>query len=218
MMEQTRIYQALRGVRGRKPVDLAALEQLLVRFSQLVVEQPLDQRDRHQPAAGDAGVAAGAGRARGAARSGAHAHAAAATGHPPIPNPVYLVLAAQGRRAGGDPADPPGGRAADGEVSRDAVGAQRLHALLPRHAAQPAHRARAADAHLFHRLRPRDGAGRRPPRSAEWRAPDPGRRAAEPHPRHERGGIRHPGERSLAGSWPGHRTPPAAGRNWTRRG
>ena len=39
MMEQTLIYKALKGVRGRKPVDLAALEQLLVRFSQLVVEQ-----------------------------------------------------------------------------------------------------------------------------------------------------------------------------------
>ena len=40
MMEQTQIYTALKGVRGRPPVDLAALEQLLVRFSQLVVEQP----------------------------------------------------------------------------------------------------------------------------------------------------------------------------------
>jgi acetyltransferase len=39
MMEKTRIYTALKGVRGRKPVDLAGLEQLLVRFSQLVVEQ-----------------------------------------------------------------------------------------------------------------------------------------------------------------------------------
>ncbi len=40
MMEQTKILTALKGVRGRKPVDLAALEDLLVRFSQLVVEQP----------------------------------------------------------------------------------------------------------------------------------------------------------------------------------
>lgn len=40
MMEQTRIYQALKGVRGRETVDLEALEQLLVQFSQLVVEQP----------------------------------------------------------------------------------------------------------------------------------------------------------------------------------
>lgn len=39
MMEQTRIYEALKGIRGRKSVDMAALEQLMVRFSQLVVEQ-----------------------------------------------------------------------------------------------------------------------------------------------------------------------------------
>jgi acetyltransferase len=41
MMEQTKIYKALKGVRGRKAVDLAALEQLMVRFSSLVVEQPM---------------------------------------------------------------------------------------------------------------------------------------------------------------------------------
>jgi len=40
MMEQTRLYPALIGKRGRKGVDVAALEQLLVRFSRLVVEQP----------------------------------------------------------------------------------------------------------------------------------------------------------------------------------
>jgi acetyltransferase len=40
MMERTRIHKALKGARGRGPVDLAALEQLLVRFSQLVVEHP----------------------------------------------------------------------------------------------------------------------------------------------------------------------------------
>ncbi len=39
MMEQTRVFTALKGVRGRKPVNLAALENLLVRFSQLVLEQ-----------------------------------------------------------------------------------------------------------------------------------------------------------------------------------
>ena len=39
LMEQTKIYSALKGVRGRKAVDLAALEQILVRFSHLVVEQ-----------------------------------------------------------------------------------------------------------------------------------------------------------------------------------
>jgi len=39
MMERTKIYDALKGIRGRDPVDLAALEDLMVRFSQLVVEQ-----------------------------------------------------------------------------------------------------------------------------------------------------------------------------------
>jgi len=40
MMEQTRIFEALQGVRGRKGVDIDALERLMVRFSNLVVEQP----------------------------------------------------------------------------------------------------------------------------------------------------------------------------------
>src|SRR5579863_2414675 len=40
MMEQTKIFTALQGVRGQKPVHLAELDQLLVRFSRLVVEQP----------------------------------------------------------------------------------------------------------------------------------------------------------------------------------
>src|SRR5215212_956957 len=39
-MEQTRVFEALKGVRGRAPVDTAALEKLFVRFSELVVEQP----------------------------------------------------------------------------------------------------------------------------------------------------------------------------------
>jgi acetyltransferase len=39
MMERTKIFEALKGVRGRQPVDVSALEQLLVNFSQLVAEQ-----------------------------------------------------------------------------------------------------------------------------------------------------------------------------------
>jgi acetyltransferase len=40
MIEQTKIYRAFKGVRGRAPIDQAAVEQLLVRFGQLVAEQP----------------------------------------------------------------------------------------------------------------------------------------------------------------------------------
>ena len=39
MMERTKIYTALQGVRGQQPVDLEALDELLVRFSQLITEQ-----------------------------------------------------------------------------------------------------------------------------------------------------------------------------------
>jgi acetyltransferase len=39
LMEQTRIFAALEGGRGRPAVDFAALEQLLVQFSQVVAEQ-----------------------------------------------------------------------------------------------------------------------------------------------------------------------------------
>jgi acetyltransferase len=40
MIEQTKIFGALKGIRGRAPIDQAQLEQLLVRFGQLVAEQP----------------------------------------------------------------------------------------------------------------------------------------------------------------------------------
>ncbi len=40
LMEQTKVYKALQGVRGRAPVNLGALERVLIRFSRLVVEQP----------------------------------------------------------------------------------------------------------------------------------------------------------------------------------
>ncbi len=40
IMEKTHIYTALKGVRGRAPVDLQQLETVLVRFSLLVAEQP----------------------------------------------------------------------------------------------------------------------------------------------------------------------------------
>jgi len=39
MMEQTTIYKALKGVRGRRPVNLTDLENVMVRFSALVAEQ-----------------------------------------------------------------------------------------------------------------------------------------------------------------------------------
>jgi acetyltransferase len=59
MMEGTKIYSALQGIRGRKPVDLEALERLMVRFSQLVVEQPfIKEIDINPLLASPAGIVA----------------------------------------------------------------------------------------------------------------------------------------------------------------
>ena len=41
LMERTKIFRALKGVRGNAPIDLATLTSILVRFSDLVIEQPL---------------------------------------------------------------------------------------------------------------------------------------------------------------------------------
>jgi acetyltransferase len=40
LMEQTKIFTALKGVRGRAAIDIAELQRILVRFSQLLVDQP----------------------------------------------------------------------------------------------------------------------------------------------------------------------------------
>src|SRR5204862_913190 len=39
LIEGTKVSQALKGVRGQRPVDLAALETLLANFSRLVTDQ-----------------------------------------------------------------------------------------------------------------------------------------------------------------------------------
>jgi len=59
MMEQTRIFRAFRGVRGRKPVNLEALELALVRFSRLIVEHAVIQESDINPlVAGPEGLVA----------------------------------------------------------------------------------------------------------------------------------------------------------------
>lgn len=40
LIEHTKVYKALKGVRGRAPIDLDQLKRILIRFSRLVVEEP----------------------------------------------------------------------------------------------------------------------------------------------------------------------------------
>jgi len=40
LMEQTQVFKALKGGRGRAPADIHVLERILIRFSRLIMEQP----------------------------------------------------------------------------------------------------------------------------------------------------------------------------------
>ncbi len=60
MMEQTRVYNVLRGGHGFAAVDTAAIERALVRFSQLVVEQRWIKEIEIKPFCAGAGILAAA--------------------------------------------------------------------------------------------------------------------------------------------------------------
>ena len=119
------------------------------------------QGDRHQPAARLARAADRAGRPGGPARGGGRCEPAAPPRHPPLSHPVRRRVDGPGRSGRHDPPDPARGRAVDSAIPREAVREHRLPALLPVLEAEPAHRPRAADPDLLHRLQPRDGAGGR---------------------------------------------------------
>ena len=174
MMEQTRIFTALKGVRGRRPVDLAALEQLLVRFSQLVVEQRWIKEIDINPLlasperllALDARVVVYGSEIRDEQlpRSWPSAPTRPSTSH----------LDPQGRQCGHDPPIRPEDEPLMVKFHADALRAERLPPLLPRDEAEPAGGPRAADPDLLHRLRPRDGLGCRPQGPRDRRARDIG--------------------------------------------
>ena len=130
LMEQTRIFKALSGVRGRKPVDLEALEQLMVRFSQLVTEQPWIKEIDINPllVSSEQLIALDA-------RIILHPPTLSESELPktairPYPYAIRRTVDAQGWRRRADPADPSRGRADDGSISRNALRRERLCPLL----------------------------------------------------------------------------------------
>ena len=179
MMEQTKIYKALKGVRGRKPVDLAALEQLLVRFSQLVAEQRWIKEIDINPLLASPDAPDRAGCPRGAPRPRGDRRPASQAGHPPLSRrststPWTMKDGADVTIRPIRPEDEPVMVKFHETLSERSVYLRYFHLMN----LEPARRPRAADAHLLHRLRPRNGAGgraaatRRPAsaRSSAWAA------------------------------------------------
>ena len=149
MMEQTKIYKALKGVRGRKPVDLAALELLMVRFSALVAEQRwIKEIDINPLLASPDGLIALDARVvvHGPEVTLEQVPRAAIRAYP---DALRGALDDEGRNSGHDPSDPSRRRTGNGAVPRDAQRAKRVPALLPPDEPGAADAARAADPNLL---------------------------------------------------------------------
>ena len=137
-MERTKIFTALAGVRGRKPVDLPALETLLVRFSYLVVEQPWIKEIDINPLLASPERLTGARRARGSASRRTSRASRPKPAIRPYPAQYAQPWRLRGRGGSDDSSHPPGRRAPDGRASTPAIGAERLPAVFPSHGPRPA--------------------------------------------------------------------------------
>ncbi len=190
MMEQTKILTALRGVRGRPPVNLAALEQLLVRFSVLVVEQRWIKEIDINPllASPDRLLALDA-------RVIIHESNVSDTEipRPAIrPYPSQYITAWTAKNGSKlllrpiRPEDEPLLVKFHGTLSERSVSRRYFHAI----ALERAGRSRASDPDLLHRLRSRNGPGSQPSRSHDRRTGNPRRRPVEQDPRNQRGRVR----------------------------
>jgi acetyltransferase len=171
LMERAKIFTALKGVRGRPPVDIEGLEALLVRFSQLVVEQPWIKEIDINPllASPERLLALDA---RVVLHDPDTTPEDLPNPHPPLSPQYEGTWQMKDGESGHHPADPSRRRADDGRVPRVALRADRVPALPPGPQPHPAHRPRATHPHLLHRLRPPDGH-----RGIERKDPQTGKRS-----------------------------------------
>ena len=150
LMEQTKIYKALEGVRGRAAADMALLEQVLVRFSQFVVEQPrIKEVDINPLLVSSEGVLALD------ARIVLHAagycgQEPSHVGHPALPHTVCLAMENKQGTGSSLQADSSGRRADDGEIPRNAFRGKHLLAVFPYGKPECARGARTADPKMFY--------------------------------------------------------------------
>ena len=91
MIEQTKIYTALKGVRGREAVDMPNLLKILVRFSQLVMEQPWIKEIDINPLLASAGANCCAGCTGCTASARYTGRQIPAPGDSPLPNDSMLI-------------------------------------------------------------------------------------------------------------------------------
>ncbi len=110
MMEQTRIYAGLKGVRGRPPVDLAGADPGPIQPTHC--RTALDSRNRHQSAIRFRGYANRTGCPCGPLRKGRPDRSTHATCHPSLSQPVREALRSEGWQRDDNSSNSPGRRAA----------------------------------------------------------------------------------------------------------
>ena len=210
------LHAPCKGVRGRKPVDLAALEQLLVRFSQLVVEQPWIKEIDINPLLASPERPARARRPGDRPRPGrAGRRTCPRLGDPPLPDAVRRPLDRQGRHARSR-----SGRSAPRTsrcwsqfhetLSERSVSLRYFHAM--KLSQRVAHERLTRICFIDYDREMALVAEPQGPR--DRRARDPRRRPPEQAPRHRRGRVRPARRRPLPGPGARHRAapPPDPGR------
>ena len=162
LIRRTRASLALQPLRGAPAAAREAVEDMLLRVSEIVCELPDVGRDRPEPGRRHGAAARSSSTRASASCAARRAPAVPPHGDPPVPERPRVPDRAAGRRARDDPPDPARGRAHRAGVRAPAVGGVAVPALHVR-AARPD----AGDAVAVHadRLRPRDGADRRAPRA-----------------------------------------------------
>ena len=198
MMQRTKIYQALKGIRGRDPVDLEALEKLLVRFSWLVADQSWIREIDINPLLASAGRSSADARVV-PLRAGRERRGSAPAGHSPLSGNTWRSDDPTHRRA--HPPHSRRRRADGGQVPRAAT-EQSVHALLPGANSTSAQHDRLRRICFIDR--PGDGAGRHTSQPGNGRAGDYRRGPAQPVEQRPRRRVRPPGQRRLPEAGAGH--------------
>jgi acetyltransferase len=160
MIERTKIAGAFKGIRGRRPSirpPRAAPGALQLAGRRAAAHR----RDRYQSAARFARAVDRARRTHRAPSTRGRRCPAAQAGHQAVPAAIRRRLDRARRLALPDPTDTAGGRTAARALPRTIDDGYRLFALLRAPGPLGTDRARAPDAGVLQRLRPRDRPGRR---------------------------------------------------------
>ena len=133
LMEETEIYKRLKGLRAKKPAELREIEQILVSFSNLIVDFPeIAEMDVNPIVISNGKALAVSARIILEEERGRARDPISPCRHYALPDPVCQPLAAPGRHERAPEADQAGRRAPGARASEHPVGGNDARAVLQR--------------------------------------------------------------------------------------